>query len=845
MPAKVPYVDIGETVEINVVAENEGDFTETFDVSCFWSAVYAGEEHFGSIGTSQTVTDLPAGATLNLTFYWNTEGRNITYPDKFALHANASRVPYEYDVEWSPGRVADNERSGNAHRIRFHDIALSQLTPSETTVTTPGDLVPVEITVTNQGDFNETNFVVKLWAQKDLDPPIEISNKTFHLMTNKSFSDTYIKTRPPYRDNYTITLMFPWDTTGVTSGTYTISAEASVVPVEYQITDNVINRLPPQWDKYPVDWDGVAGTDFYISVLKDMTSIEAVSDVGGSKEKMEVNFNVTGPPGTTRYCYVAVPKDALKGYPCLVLLDGDDKTSDAFIRQNSTHMFFYFTCEFLSSVSVHIFGPNLYPVDYPIGGPIDYYVDIASNSTVSNFAFSTVGEFGNITFDVTGGKYCAVGIPTELLGPDYTVYLDEISVSFTLTSNATHSFLYLPPYSTDGHEVIIKGTAPDNEPPTADAGDDQTVDEDTIVTFDGRDSTDNIGIVDYTWTFTDETPQTLTGVTPTYNFTNPGVYVVTLTVTDARNNQDTDDVTITVLDVTMPIADAGDDQTVNEDTIVTFDGRDSTDNVGIESYVWTFTEMGVLKTLTGVTPTYSFTMPSVTPYTVTLNVSDAAGNWDTDEVVITVLDITPPVANAGLNRTVDEDTEVTFNGSASTDNEPVSGIESYVWTFTDVTPPETKEGKIVTYTFETPGTYTVTLNVTDIAGYWDVDAVEITVIDVTKPIADAGLNQTVNVGEAVDFDAGGSSDNVGVVSYEWDFGDGSTATGVTTSHTYEESGEYTVTLTVKDAGGNTDTDVATITVRAPEGFPIWAIGVIVVAAIGVVVALIFLRRARR
>ena len=50
------------------------------------------------------------------------------------------------------------------------------------------------------------------------------------------------------------------------------------------------------------------------------------------------------------------------------------------------------------------------------------------------------------------------------------------------------------------------------------------------------------------------------------------------------------------------------------------------------------------------------------------------------------------------------------------------------------------------------------------------------------------------------FDASTSKGNI--VSYSWDFGDGRTATGVHTSHSYGLAGTYTVTLTVKDDRGN-------------------------------------------
>jgi len=113
--------------------------------------------------------------------------------------------------------------------------------------------------------------------------------------------------------------------------------------------------------------------------------------------------------------------------------------------------------------------------------------------------------------------------------------------------------------------------------------------------------------------------------------------------------------------------------------------------------------------------------------------------------------------------------------------------------------------------------------------------------DTTPPIANAGQSREVTVGSAVTFDANGSGDNVGITSYEWNFGDGATGTGATATHTYMSSGIYTVTVTVRDAAGNTDTDQITVTAR--EAFPMWIINASV-AAIGIIIATIILHRRR-
>jgi len=84
--------------------------------------------------------------------------------------------------------------------------------------------------------------------------------------------------------------------------------------------------------------------------------------------------------------------------------------------------------------------------------------------------------------------------------------------------------------------------------------------------------------------------------------------------------------------------------------------------------------------------------------------------------------------------------------------------------------------------------------------------------DTTPPLADAGPDQTVTEDEPIIFDAKASCDNIGVVNYEWDFGDGTIGTGMITTHTYPDPGTYNVTLKVKDEAGNNATDSTTITV---------------------------------
>jgi DNA/RNA endonuclease G (NUC1) len=81
------------------------------------------------------------------------------------------------------------------------------------------------------------------------------------------------------------------------------------------------------------------------------------------------------------------------------------------------------------------------------------------------------------------------------------------------------------------------------------------------------------------------------------------------------------------------------------------------------------------------------------------------------------------------------------------------------------------------------------------------------------PIAAITAPGVSNEGDSVPFSATGSLDpNGSVVSYAWDFGDGSTAEGISASHTFAQDGSFQVRLTVTDNDGLTDSEVFTINV---------------------------------
>ncbi|MBS3816279.1 MAG: right-handed parallel beta-helix repeat-containing protein, partial [Candidatus Thermoplasmatota archaeon] len=417
----------------------------------------------------------------------------------------------------------------------------------------------------------------------------------------------------------------------------------------------------------------------------------------------------------------------------------------------------------------------------------------------------TTGEVFNVTADVSDNidedtvwlEYTLTSIEgytqtcNVSMNPNYwlevNVWSNATDLDYTIAANDT---------SDNWNSVSNSSAVEDNDDPTAAAGGDKTVDEDTVVTFDASSSSDNVGIVNHTWII-DGTEYYREVVEHT--FAEPGIYTVELNVADEAGNYDTDTVEVTVNDVTDPTADTGEDKTVDEDKAVTFDASGSSDNVGIVNYTWIIEGTEYY----GEVVEYTFTDPGI--YTVEMNVTDDAGNYDTDTVEVTVNDVTDPTADAGEGKVIDEDTMVTFNGSGSEDN---VGIVVYTWTIEGTE----YDGEVIEHTFAEPGHYTVELNVTDEAGNYDIDTITVTVEDITDPTADAGEDKTVDEDKVVTFDGSGSSDNVDIVNYTWMI-EGTEFYGEVVDHTFTDPGDYTVELNVADDAGNYDTDTITVTVE--------------------------------
>jgi PKD repeat protein len=257
---------------------------------------------------------------------------------------------------------------------------------------------------------------------------------------------------------------------------------------------------------------------------------------------------------------------------------------------------------------------------------------------------------------------------------------------------------------------------------------------------------------------------------------------------------------------TPPVADAGGSYTGSAGFAVSFDGRDSSDLDGIiDTYTWKF---GDGDEGTGPTPNHVYAVADT--YNVTLTVTDDAGDSGSDSTTAVIVPVgEPPQADAGGPYIGAVGFPVTFDGSDSSDD---GETLSYDWDFGDASP--TGSGVSPTHIYLDSGKYSVRLTLTDDDNNTDSDTAAVTIgTGSIPPIADAGGPYLGDVGVAVRFDATGSSSPSGnIVSYEWNFGDGSTGVGAGPLHTYASATSYTASVTVTTDDDQIDSASTTVIV---------------------------------
>ncbi len=316
--------------------------------------------------------------------------------------------------------------------------------------------------------------------------------------------------------------------------------------------------------------------------------------------------------------------------------------------------------------------------------------------------------------------------------------------------------------------------------PQANAGVAQTGAVGETMILDGRGSSDMNGDrLTFTWTMVTKPERSVaalrnpTSVMPSFDIDEPGIYIAQLIVNDGRTNSVPDMVVVTTGN-SAPVANAGQDQKTFVGETVVLDSSGSGDVNGDRlRFIWSFTMVpegstAYLSDPSAVTP--QFEVDQLGTYIAQLIVNDGVTDSQSSTVTITT-ENSRPMANAGRDQTAAVGDLIVLDGSQSFDANKNTRL-TYVWSLVAVPPDSVAElsDRFVSnpnLAIDQPGTYVAQLIVNDGTINSEPSQVVISTTN-SRPIADAGTDQTGSVGETITLNASRSLDQDGdQLSYRW------------------------------------------------------------------------------
>ena len=305
---------------------------------------------------------------------------------------------------------------------------------------------------------------------------------------------------------------------------------------------------------------------------------------------------------------------------------------------------------------------------------------------------------------------------------------------------------------------------------------------------------------EFTWNFGDNS-DTVNQTSPTHTFTEVGTYNVILEA-KGPGGQTTSVRQVTVTNPQVPAPVAGFDMSTQTGEVPLTLQLTNTSTGNIETYLWDFDGDNITDSILE-SPTTTITTPG--EYQIRLIVIGPGGQNETTQTVTAVNPPDAPVASFTTS-TVSGDAPlaVSFTNTTSGD------ATSYAWDFNgDGQTDETAVSP--SFTFNDPGTYTITLTATGPGGSTTATEVISVTAPLAPPVADFGAAPLIGeVPLTVNF----TNTSVGSeMTFAWDFETDGVVDNNDNSPSYEytAAGSYTVTLTVTNAAG-TDTKTETVNV---------------------------------
>ncbi len=265
-----------------------------------------------------------------------------------------------------------------------------------------------------------------------------------------------------------------------------------------------------------------------------------------------------------------------------------------------------------------------------------------------------------------------------------------------------------------------------------------------------------------------------------------------------------------------PVAEAGGPYSALRGEPIAFSSAGSSDPDGDPIEVtWSF---GDGTTETGATPTHVYAAAG--SYVATVIVSDGRGGTVSDEAVVEIGEPNRPptaIVRGGPDFRVRLGQTIELDATASFDHD--GDDLSFEWSWGDSTPADTDA--MASHVYASEGVFSGALTVED--GHGGLDTYEFTVeVGAANTPPAPAFEITVlgrDPGDEFTFDGSASTDPEGdPFLLEWDFGDGSTTSGIVVTHVWDAPGDYTVALTARDDQGDEATTSQDVHINAPPTF---------------------------
>ncbi|MGQ9582234.1 MAG: PKD domain-containing protein [Thermoplasmatota archaeon] len=495
-------------------------------------------------------------------------------------------------------------------------------------------------------------------------------------------------------------------------------------------------------------------------------------------------------------------------------------------------------------LSINLSSLEIYP-DRPNPGD-----EVVFKFGVDNFG--TMDAAGNIAVEVlAGGVQLAVSIESSMpAGRTHLVFLHWLAnlsgnLSLTFSVDRCNQIEELDETNNNASWYLVVNVPP--RPILTMTPEDGRVEIEQETYFNASSSFDPDGtIASFHWDFGDRTGASVP--VTSHRYQREGTYRVTLNVTDDGGCSRTSSATVRVSKRSPTAGFSWSPAHGNVSTVFIFRYELHDPDGTASGWLWDF---GDGNTTTDQAPAHRYADDSAYIVTFTLRYNNNLNSSSTSREI--VVENTPPSAQVtSAPAQLLKGQEGLFSASASDIDDPIDSLV-YVWSFGDgtcATGPETL------HSYSRSGTYRVCLIVTDDDGdnvtlYHSVKVPNLPPEAVFAPPPPGYLNDSFL------FDATFSRDPDGaILNLSWSFGDGTVGYGEVVSHSYASPGNYTVTLTVVDDEGASNSSTALVWVRelpepppaprpAPSGPPLAQLGAAAAVSVALIAALMAWSRMRR